>query len=63
MLRVRGPSVYAMAASLGGLIVVIYLVGSLLVSCLTIKAYEDHLVQAMYPTKDILKDRLKVYMS
>jgi len=34
-----------------------------LVSCLTINAYEDHLVQTLYPTKDILKDRLKNYMA
>ena len=40
-----------MAGILGGLLVVLYLVGSLLVSCLTVNAFEDHLISTVYPTK------------
>ena len=57
--RRLGPSIYSLAAYIGGLIVIFWILGYLLVSCLTINAYEDHMVQAIYPTKDILKSRLK----
>ena len=63
MLRRVGPSFYTMVGTVGGLLVVLFLVGQILVSCLTINAYEDHLVQTLYPTKDILKDRIKNYMA
>ena len=56
-----GPSIYSLAAYIGGLIVIFYIMGYLLVSCLTINAYEDHMVQTMYPTKDVLKSRVKYF--
>ena len=48
---------------MGGILVILWLIGYAIVYCLTINAKEDHLVQAMYPTKEILKQRLKVYLS
>ena len=42
---------------------IFWLLGYLLVSCLTLNAYEDHMVSAIYPTKDILKQRLKQFSS
>ena len=59
--RRMGPSIYSLAAYIGGLIVIFYILGYLLVSCLTINAYEDHMVQTMYPTKDVLKSRVKYF--
>lgn len=59
--RREAPSIYRLAANIGGLIVVLWLVGYVVSSCLTVNAYEDHVVQAMYPTKEILKQRLRVY--
>lgn len=56
------PSLYSLVAYVGGLIVIIYLIGYLLVSCLTINSYDDHMVEAVYPTKAILKSRLALYM-
>ena len=44
LLKRNQPSVYAMAGTLGGVAVVLYLLGACLVSCLTIGAYEDHVV-------------------
>lgn len=55
LMRRVGPSLYSLLGILGGLIVLIWLVGSLLVSCLTVGAYEDHMVSTVYPTKDALK--------
>lgn len=56
------PSLYSLVAYIGGLIVILYLIGYLMVQCLTINSYEDHLVQAVYPTKAILKSRLALYL-
>ena len=60
-MRRQKPSVYALIGTFGGSIVVLYLLGYLLVGCLTIRAFEDHMVQTVYPTKDTLKDRVKAY--
>ena len=61
--RREGPSIYSLAAYIGGIIVVFWLLGYLIVQCLTLNSYEDHMVQAMYPTKDILKSRLKHFLA
>ena len=61
--RRLGPSIYSLLAYIGGLIVIFWLLGYLLVSCLTLNAYEDHMVSTIYPTKDILKSRLKQFSS
>ena len=61
--RRLGPSIYNLLAYIGGLIVIFWLLGYLLVSCLTLNAYEDHMVSAIYPTKDILKQRLRQFSS
>ena len=44
---------------MGGLIVILWLVGYVIVYCLTINSFEDNMVQTMYPTKDALKKRIK----
>ena len=41
------------------MIVILYILGYLIVSCLTLNAYEDHMVQTVYPTKEALKRRIK----
>ena len=54
-----GPSMFTLAGIMGGLLVILYLIGYCLNACLTINAYEDHMVQAVYPTKQMLKRRVK----
>lgn len=58
MLRRQRPSVYALVGTFGGTIVVLYLLGYCMVGCLTVNAYEDHMVQTVYPTKETLKQRV-----
>ena len=55
-------SLHSLLGYLGGLLVVIYIVGYLVVSCLTINSYQDHMVQTLYPTKKVLKERLRLYL-
>ena len=55
------PSLYSLIGYIGGMILILWIVGYLIASCLTINAYEDHLVQAVYPTKDVLKSRIKQF--
>ena len=59
--RSRKTSVYAVAGAVGGTIVVLYILGYLLVDCLTTNAYEDHMISTVYPTKEILKDRVRMH--
>ena len=59
--RRQGPSLYSLLGYIGGLIVIFWLLGYLLVACLTVNAFEDHMVQAVYPTKEILKSRLRQF--
>jgi len=53
--------VYALVGTIGGSIVILYGLGYLIVACLTVNAYEDHMVQTVYPTKETLKQRVKTY--
>ena len=53
------PSLYSLISYIGGMIVILYILGYLIVSCLTLNAYEDHMVQTVYPTKEALKRRIK----
>ena len=62
LLKRQRPSIYTLLATIGGSIVVIYLLGHILVGCLTNNAYEDHLVQTVYPTKAVLKKRVKYHI-
>lgn len=52
-----------MAGTIGGIVVIIYLLGYCIVSCLTTGAYDDHLVQAVYPTKESLRQRVRTVAS
>jgi len=57
----RQTSVYAMVGTMGGLVVVFYLIGYCLVGCLAGNAYEDNMISTVYPTKDVLKERVRSY--
>ena len=48
---------------MGGLIVMFWLIGYILKPFLTANAYEEHMVRAVYPTKEVLKRRLKAIVS
>lgn len=51
LLKRSRSSVYAITGNVGGIAVMLYLLGYCIVSCLTTGAYEDHLVQTVYPEK------------
>lgn len=42
--RQKSTTLYYGAAFMGGIIVILYLIGYALVSCLTVNAQEDHMV-------------------
>ena len=44
---------------MGGLIVIFWLIGYILEPFLTVNSYDEHMVRAVYPTKEVLKRRLK----
>ena len=48
---------------MGGLIVIFWLIGYILEPFLTVNSFEEHMVRAVYPTKEVLKRRLKVIAS
>ena len=55
----QNPSLYILIGYIGGIIVILWILGYLIVSCLTVNAYEDHMVSTVYPTKEALKRRIK----
>ena len=56
-----GASLYYLASFIGGLVIIFWIIGYILVSCLTMYAYEDYMVGTVYPTKTTLKNRVKRY--
>ena len=48
---------------MGGLIVIFWLIGYILEPFLTVNSFEEHMVHAIYPTKEVLKRRLKAIAS
>ena len=44
---------------MGGLIVIFWLIGYILEPFLTVNSYDENMVRAVYPTKEVLKRRLK----
>jgi len=52
-----------MVGTIGGIAVILYLLGYFIVSCMTVGAYDDHLVQAVYPEKETLKQRVMEHAS
>ena len=61
MVRRSSPSVFQVASFMGGLLVALWLIGYCLVSCLTMTAYEDHMVSTAYSSKQLLKERVTRY--
>jgi len=61
IMRRAGASLYYLASFIGGLIIIFWIIGYILVSCLTMYAYEDYMVGTVYPTKTTLKNRVKRY--
>ena len=61
--RIQGPAYYKLIAYMGGLMVVIWLIGYILEPCLTVNAYEEHILRSVYPTKDVLKRRLRAIVA
>lgn len=43
---------------MGGLIVIFWLIGYILEPFLTVNSFDEHMVRAVYPTKEVLKRRL-----
>lgn len=48
---------------MGGLIVIFWLIGYILEPFLTVNSFDEHMVRAVYPTKEVLKRRLKAIAS
>lgn len=61
IMRRAGASLYYLTSFIGGLIIIFWIIGYILVSCLTMYAYEDYMVGTVYPTKTTLKNRVKRY--
>ena len=61
--RIQGPSYYKLIAYMGGVMVVLWLIGYILEPFLTVNAYEEHILRSVYPTKDVLKRRLRTIVA
>ena len=48
---------------MGGLIVIFWLIGYILEPFLTVNSFDEYMVRAVYPTKAVLKRRLKTIAS
>ena len=60
---IQGPAYYKLIAYMGGVMVVLWLIGYILEPFLTVNAYEENIIRSVYPTKDVLKRRLKAIVA